>query len=192
MRPVDAIADPGGREPAPGRLRLVQAFVNTVDFEHGREVLADPARLERHLHELGLDPGRISTADLEKARVLRESLRRLALANNGVDPDVRSLATLEQAARAARLTVRFGADGRSELVPQAGGIDGTLGTLVAIVYAAMERGAWPRLKACRRDVCHWIFWDASRNRSGTWCHMTVCGNRTKTKAYRRRRAATSG
>ena len=82
-------------------------------------------------------------------------------------------------------------DGAAELVPKAGGIAGALGTIVAAVYDAMRDGSWPRLKACRRDVCHWIFWDQSRNRSGTWCHMTVCGNRAKTRAYRRRRAAST-
>jgi predicted RNA-binding Zn ribbon-like protein len=118
---------------------------------------------------------------------VREALRRLLLANNGFPVDDGALAAIEQAARAARLTLEFGADGRARLVPQANGIDGVLGTLVAAVYGAMEDGTWPRLKACRRGVCHWVFWDASRNRSGTWCHMTVCGNRTKTKEYRRRR-----
>jgi predicted RNA-binding Zn ribbon-like protein len=37
-------------------------------------------------------------------------------------------------------------------------------------------------------VCHWLFYDRSRNRSAVWCQMAVCGNRTKTKAYRARRS----
>jgi hypothetical protein len=36
MEPVLEIVYAGEREPAPGRLHLVQRFVNTVDFEHGR------------------------------------------------------------------------------------------------------------------------------------------------------------
>jgi predicted RNA-binding Zn ribbon-like protein len=43
-----------------------------------------------------------------------------------------------------------------------------------------------RLRACRRDACQWVFYDASRNRSGVWCSMDVCGARTKMAAYRRR------
>lgn len=34
-----ASVQPGGREPAPGGLALVQAFVNTVDREHGPDLL---------------------------------------------------------------------------------------------------------------------------------------------------------
>jgi 4-azaleucine resistance transporter AzlC len=104
-----------------------------------------------------------------------------ALAGNVLgDPEALGLDAIYPAFFLALLITELGSR-RSRLVA-------ALGTLVAIVYASMESGTWPRLKACRRDVCHWVFWDASRNRSGTWCHMTVCGNRTKTKAYRRRRA----
>jgi predicted RNA-binding Zn ribbon-like protein len=49
----------------------------------------------------------------------------------------------------------------------------------------MLDGTWVRLKACRN--CHWSFYDYSPNRSATWCSMQLCGNRTKTRAYRSRR-----
>jgi len=39
--------------------------------------------------------------------------------------------------------------------------------------------------ACRN--CHWSFYDYSPNRSATWCSMQLCGNRKKTRDYRRRR-----
>ena len=80
-------------------------------------------------------------------------------------------------------------DGGGELVAEAPVVDGALGRLVALVLTAQADGSLARLKACRRDVCHWVFYDRSRNRASHWCAMSVCGNRTKTKAYRRRRAA---
>ncbi len=49
----------------------------------------------------------------------------------------------------------------------------------------MVDGTWSRLKACRQ--CEWAFYDWSKNRSGRWCAMSVCGNRTKVRAYRARR-----
>jgi predicted RNA-binding Zn ribbon-like protein len=58
-------------------------------------------------------------------------------------------------------------------------VDGAIGRVLAVVYGAMADGSWERLKACPREVCHWVFYDASRNRSGKWCAMSVCGNRTK-------------
>ncbi|HUY61935.1 MAG TPA: CGNR zinc finger domain-containing protein, partial [Candidatus Dormibacteraeota bacterium] len=47
-------------------------------------------------------------------------------------------------------------------------------------------GSWARLKACPAQRCHWAFFDASRNRSGTWCTMAVCGTRAKARSYQRR------
>jgi predicted RNA-binding Zn ribbon-like protein len=191
MEPVLEIPYPGEREAAPGRLRLVQQFVNTVDFEHGREMLSEPARLGDVLAGLGLlAPGTaVGADDLERALEVREALRLLALANNGGAIEPEALAALERAAAAGRLAVRF--DGRlTSLEGAAPGVRGALATLVGIVHTATADGTWPRLKACQRDVCHWLFYDRSRNRSARWCQMAVCGNRTKTRAYRTRRRAT--
>jgi predicted RNA-binding Zn ribbon-like protein len=188
------LLDPGGREPAPGRLRLVQAFVNTLDIENGVEELTSPAELRDVLVRVGAlseEAGPLHEADLRVALETREALRSLALANSGVPlrPDVP--ATLERAARAAQLTMRFDDDGHARLVPAATGVDGALGRVLAVVHEAMADGSWPRLKGCPRDVCHWVFYDRSRNSSSKWCAMSVCGNRTNTKTYRRRRAASS-
>lgn len=180
MEPVDAIPYPGERPPAPGRLRLVQRFVNTVDHEHDREVLHSPDRLRALLVELGLlaPDARVDEADLRRAHELRESLRALALANNGIRTGVVLEAPVVACVRA----------GEALLEPQPGGVDGAFADLVGIVYTAVADGTWPRLKACRSELCGWLFYDRSRNRSARWCQMAVCGNRTKTRAYRARRA----
>lgn len=181
MEPVDSIDYMCDAEPAPGRLELVRRFVNTVDHEHGREVLHSPARLEALLVELGLVAAgtRVTEAQLERAVELREGLRRLALANNDGAPD-----TVLEAELVVRLHGRSGS-----LEPSRRTVDGALADLVGTVYTAMADGTWPRLKACRREVCGWLFYDRSRNQSAVWCQMAVCGNRTKTKAYRARRGA---
>jgi predicted RNA-binding Zn ribbon-like protein len=182
------LQEPGGREPAPQPLRLVQAFVNTLDRENRVEELESPANLRDVFVGLGLlaafgDP--LTDDDLVLALRVREALRALTLANSGVPVPTGAIATLERASRTAQLTVRF-EDGRARLVPAVGGVDGALGRLVAVVHEAMADGSWERLKGCPRDVCHWVFYDRSRNRSSTWCAMSVCGNRTNTRAYRRR------
>jgi len=61
-----------------------------------------------------------------------------------------------------------------------------LDQVVAVALGAMLDGSWPPLKACPN--CWWAFYDYSRNRSASWCSMQLCGNRLKTRAYRRRRA----
>jgi predicted RNA-binding Zn ribbon-like protein len=169
-------------EPAPGRLALVQAFVNTVDLEHGREMLSSPVRLSTVLGELGLleRRARATRAHLARALALRQALRSLALANNGGT----AAPALE-----AQLVIRIDRHAVA-LAPVRRDVDGALAELVGIVYTAIADGTWPRLKACRRDVCGWLFYDRSRNHSAVWCRMAVCGNRTKTKAYRSRRVST--
>ena len=185
-------SEPGGREAAPGPLALVQAFVNTREAERGWEELADPDSLRRWFADRGVLPetGLVEVADVERAREVREALRALLVANNGGEVDVWAVGALNRAAERARLEVRFGADGGTLVEPASGGVDGALGRILAAVHAGMEEGTWGRLKACRNEGCTWAFYDRSRNRSGGWCSMAVCGNRTKTRAYRRRMSKT--
>ena len=180
--------EPGGRDPAPGPLRLVQQFVNTYNQELPGDGIGTSEQLVAFCaeHALALDAP-VLAADVARAVELREALRLLLMANNGHPHDPAAGAVVEHAARAAQLTLQLG-DGGAALVAQAPGVDGALGEIVAVAYAAMADGSWQRLKACRRDVCQWAFYDHSRNRSGAWCAMAICGNRTKTRGYRRRMA----
>ena len=183
------LKDPGDRAPAPGPLRLVQRFVNTVDFENGIEELTDPRALEQALDEIGVPAGvPLADADLARALRVREALRALLLGNNGIAVERSTLETLEQTARRGRLTVRFDEGGHARLVAGAPGLDGSLGLIVGVVHTAMADGSWPRLKACPRHICRWVFYDRSKNRNSRWCAMSVCGNRIKTAKYRRRAA----
>jgi predicted RNA-binding Zn ribbon-like protein len=184
VQAVDSIDYMSDAEPAPGRLVLVERFVNTVDREHGREVLSRPERL-RDVLELDADAA-LGQSELRRALELRDALRNLALANNGGEVEAHDLAVLERASSRGRLVVRF-RDGDARLEPERRDVDGALADLVGVVHTAMADGTWARLKACRREVCNWLFYDRSRNRSAVWCQMAVCGNRIKTKAYRERR-----
>ena len=85
-----------------------------------------------------------------------------------------------------QLQPTFDASGRVELRAAGSGVDAGFGAIVAVVLAAMADDTWSRLKACREDSCHWAFYDHSRNRSGQWCVMAVCGNRNKARAFRAR------
>ena len=184
----NVLQNPGGRAPAPEPLRLVQAFVNTVDFENGIEELTDPEALRRALVRLGVLAPEVSlgAAELERALDVREALRALLLGNNGVEVERSTLDVIEDAARRGRLVVRFDEEHRTSLMSDAAGLDGALGGIVGVVHTSMADGSWPRLKACPRHICRWIFYDRSKNRSSRWCAMSVCGNRVKTTRYRRR------
>lgn len=186
-------SEPGGREAAPGPLALVQAFVNTLEAERHWEVLEGPEAVRRWFAGRGLDPGEgVEEGDVANAREVREALRALLAANNGAVVEAGTIRALNRASERAGLAVRFGADGDAALRPAAGGVDGALGAVLVHVYAAMEDGTWGRLKTCRNRGCSWAFYDRSKNRSGRWCSMTICGNRKKTRLYRRRRRPEGG
>jgi predicted RNA-binding Zn ribbon-like protein len=171
---------------APEPLRLVQRFVNTVDAEHEREWLAAPADLEGWLRENGVPlDGGVTEAELRRAIDLREALRALARGNNGEPLPVEAVPTLNHALRAGRIELELDPAGRVAPIATARGVDGALGVLLGVVVEAMYEGTWERLKACRN--CRWLFYDYSTNRSARWCSMVICGNRSKTRAYRTRR-----
>lgn len=190
------LPQPGGRDPAPGELALVQAFINThydLELEHGADLFATPAALEAWMARRGLsDAVSVTDADLRRAVAVREGLRALAGTSGAVAARdrVAALEELNRAARGAALEVRFSDTGKPSLVPGRGGaVDRTVAIVLAITARAMLAGAWGRLKVCPGDDCGWAFYDHSRNQSGRWCSMSVCGARVKARAhYRRRRS----
>jgi predicted RNA-binding Zn ribbon-like protein len=179
---------------APGELDHIRELVNTLDLETGEEQLGDPAALAAWLSERGLLSGEepIAAADVRQAQSMREAIRKLLLANNGAPLDSSAVDALNTTAKSAELVVRLAPDGTGTLAPVRPGIDGALGRLAAIVFRAMAEGTWERLKACADDGCEWAFYDWSKNRSGTWCDMRVCGNRAKARAYRERHQQGTG
>jgi predicted RNA-binding Zn ribbon-like protein len=152
---------------APQPLREVQLFLNSVDLHNHIEWL--PEWLEsRHLGH-----------KRKRATELREALRLLILANNGLELDSSAVEFFNDAAK--RVAVTLDDTGELRLSTDGDALD----NIVVIVLSAMLDDTWPRLKACRN--CRWCFYDYSPNRSATWCSMQLCGNRTKTRRYRSRR-----
>src|SRR3954469_3753210 len=177
------------RQEAPGRLELVREFVNTLDLESGEEELAAPRELDRWLrgHDLLEGGAKVGESDVERARTVREALRALLKENNGFDREPGTIETLHDAASRADVELTFDPAG-SRLAPGAAGVDGALGRLLTIVHEAEHDGTWKRLKACPWHTCYYAFYDNTKNASGVWCTMEVCGNRAKAKAYRERQA----
>lgn len=173
---------------APEGLELVRGFVNTLDVESDTDALAEPDGLADWVveHDLGDDAFGASPADVRRAAELREALRALLLANNGEVVEPAAVGVLNDVAGRSKLVLCFDETGRCDARPETGGVDAALARILAIVHRAMADGTWPRLKACRWDDCHWAFYDRSKNQSRSWCSMRVCGNRAKSRAYRRR------
>jgi predicted RNA-binding Zn ribbon-like protein len=175
---------------APGRLGLIQDFVNTRELDPVRDALTTAEDLTGWLGARGLlREGRAGEPELRLALEVREALRRLLFANNGGVARGADVDLLNRAAAESGLRPRFLAGGRVDLEPDADGARGALGRLLAAVSAAMHDGTWSRLKACADDGCQWAFYDRSKNHSGHWCSMESCGNRAKARQFRQRRRA---
>jgi predicted RNA-binding Zn ribbon-like protein len=181
--------EPGDRPKAPGRLELLQRFVNTWNHELPVtwDRLGTPRRAQVWLRQKGLiaRDAVVSIADAEQLRDFREALRATIGANGTDAHDPAALETLRAAGRAASLTVTIDDQGRTLLRARSPRADAATATLLSIVHEAQLSGDWLRLKACRH--CQYSFFDRSRNRSAAWCSMSTCGNRNKNRAYYRRR-----
>jgi predicted RNA-binding Zn ribbon-like protein len=166
-----------GEEAVPRELAAVQALVNTIDLEDNDDQLDSPEALRRFLTGQGLlDASQpVGQADLALALELREPL------------DPAALEVVNRATAGIPLQVAFDDQGHPVLGPASQGCRGALAALLAGVAQASAQGTWERLKACSADSCQWAFYDRSKNRSGRWCSMQTCGNRTKTRTYRSRR-----
>jgi predicted RNA-binding Zn ribbon-like protein len=185
---IDAAFGGLSRARGPGAVGLLQDFLNTADIESESDLVATPAALAEWLAAkgLGASAGRLSVAEHARVLELRERLRdALEARTHGADPgdaDER----LNEIAAGVPLRVRFGDAARLE--PTRRGTTPALGPILATVYDAMSDDALLRLKVCRNEACRWAFYDTSRNRSGVWCSMAICGNRQKGRVYRRRHA----
>lgn len=172
-------------EPAiPQVIRRVVDFLNTIDLRtYGdfrglieRDELADPATAAswlRNSQDVALTEA--PPADVAALRDLRERLRATLRGDGPMRIN-------------ASVACEIGA--RPTIVYQAPG--SPTEALEARLVEACLSPDWPRLRVCAAGDCRRAFYDTSRNGRAQWCSMTTCGNRMKTRAYRRRqRAATT-
>jgi predicted RNA-binding Zn ribbon-like protein len=177
------------RSRGPGAVGLMQDFLNTTDIESETDLVDTPSALSTWLASAGLAGAAGNVSATEHARVieLRERLRdALEAVTHGADPSA-AYEQMDQIAAEVPLRVSFG--DAAHLEPARAGSAPALGPILATVYDALGSEALGRLKVCRNEGCRWAFYDTSRNRSGVWCSMAICGNRQKGRVYRSRHAA---
>lgn len=180
----------GGRSAAPAELRLLQSFVNTNDALSRSEELTSAAALAEWLIANGLPVRRdaVTDGDTDYAIRVREAVRSFLSRDRGKPSDI-EIALLDEVGKRARLQWEFDPDGGVHLAARSPGVPGALGTILSPLLSAALTGSLERLKTCRN--CRWLFYDYSKNRSGTWCSMGMCGSRAKARRYyqRMKRAA---
>jgi predicted RNA-binding Zn ribbon-like protein len=184
-------APSGGRSAAPGRLELVQAFLNSLDRRAGVDELATAEGMRHWLIAQRLVSPDVEFDESDRRHLVevREALHELVAGNSGLGTNRRAVTTLNEAARRIRLGMRLHPDDGYRLMSEGLGLDRIIGDLLVPALGAMAAGDWSRLKVCANPGCGHAFYDTSRNRSGRWCSMAACGTRFKGRSYRRRRAA---
>jgi predicted RNA-binding Zn ribbon-like protein len=178
--------------PAPGDLELVRGFLSVHDHAAGTRDSLPPSSetIAWWLRERGLlaGGGAPAEAELRWAAQILEALRSRVGENTGAPADADAIRALDRAARETELTLDFAG---KALRPDAPGVRGAVGRILAIAFLAELDGSWSRFKRCSSPTCRAVFWDRSKNRSGRWCTMKDCGNRAKVRAYRERERRTA-
>lgn len=179
---------------APGELEFVRLFVNTFDPEkpEGDPLLASESTRD-WLAGQGFDAGDIVGEEVRTAmRALRGALLAELLAHSHDGSAEDAWAALATQLSGTGLYVAFEGE-HVRLEPQSRkGFDALRGAIASRVYDAVQNGQWRRLKACRKNTCLLAFFDRSKNGSGIWCDMAVCGNRVKAQRRRSRDRSTTG
>jgi len=165
--------------------------VNTEIPVWAIDEIGTPEALAAWLRDRDLlaDDASVGADAFVRARALRGFLRELARRNtHGGRADEAFRSEFSAVAREAEVhfVLTSGGDLRAE--PVRGDADGALAAILARILDGQVAGVWHRLKSCPGAHCGWLFYDSSRNASSKWCSMSICGNRTKTAAYRRRRS----
>ena len=182
-------ADPGSRAPAPGSLRLVQALVNTLNAESGRDLLGTAAESVRWLAAARLMPAGAGLTGAQHGALLelREAIRQVLGGHAERRDDPEAAGRLTMALAPCRLAIAVDPAGGVRLVSaDHDPFSRVVGQVAMAIAEAAASGAWGRLKCCPGLRCGWAFYDRSASSRSRWCSMQVCGARSKMRAYRGR------
>lgn len=151
-------------DPAPGPLRLVQSFANTLSAEPGADLLAAREEAAAWLRAAALLPAEASLTGSEQAALLRlrQALRDTLTAHTGGREDPEAASRLTRALAEGRLVVTVDAASMVQLASAARASYPSVVAAIAVAIAeAAAAGTWLRLKACATPGCGQVFYDHS-------------------------------
>jgi hypothetical protein len=188
---------------APGGLGLVQDLLNTIasGVPQQPDLLAD---LKSAQTWVNIATARLSAATgqpvpavvlddpgLQELRAFRDELHDEVAARGHAVPEPgdavpRPTGTGPAVPRTASATLRLGEDGSVHVEPRGTGWQ----LLISLVLAALFEAQWAdtrrRIKTCRNPRCRVAFYDRSRNNSGVWHSVRICGYPANLRAHRAR------
>ena len=131
---------------APGPLRLVQSFANTLSAEPGADLLGTREEAAAWLHAAALLPAEAGLSNSEHAALLRlrESVRGVLAAHAGRREDAEAAARLTKALAEGRLVVTVDATSTVRLASAARASYASVVAAIAVAIAdAAAAGTWP-------------------------------------------------
>ena len=174
---------------APGGAALVQDFLNTGAIGNSDDLLSDPVSAARWADDAvqawsaargeELRPPALNAVDLSELRVLRSQIAGL------LSGDV------EGGGAVGGVSATFGISERGQVLlePTGNGWQWLASALWGETLLCQSTDTWRRLKRCRNSDCQSTFYDRSKNNSGVWHNVKVCGNAANLRASRARRRA---
>lgn len=178
---------------APGGLGLVQSLLNSraagtqyedqlIDLASAQDWLTGTLRTWADEKAVDAPDVELTAQDLPRIRGLRDEIKSMLLGS--ANPEAR-LTT--------QLKLLMTADTRVTIHPQGRRANGWIrSAILAECFTAQLTGTWSRLKICADPECNAAFYDRSRNCSGVWHDVHVCGNRFNLRASRARRQSSGG
>ncbi|MFF5497769.1 CGNR zinc finger domain-containing protein [Streptomyces aquilus] len=162
---------------------LATSFTGTLSERHGNAVERIPAphRLVDWLAVSGLAVDSCTTAQLDLARELRESIHAAATAAALKAalpaPAVQVINDSSTRGRAAAILTPEGK--RQWRLSSASCVEDALSVIAADAISIIAGERDGRLALCASPTCRAAFFDTSQSRTRKWCDMNTCGNRQK-------------
>ena len=169
----------------PHHLNHIQSATDIVTWARHAEIIDDGAALtDMRQEQEGL---------FVEGQALRETIYQInSTLAGGHHPSPHTTQALARAhgktLQSATLALR---DGQYSWIwgPDAKLADVVLGPIAHAAVVLLTQSDRKRIKQCQGNHCGWLFYDSTKNNSRRWCDMSVCGNRSKIKALRKRREA---
>ena len=154
------------------------------------EDLHGPDDLGEWLSSVVLDGTRVapSRSDLESAIALREAIfQTIRHKTKGAPLGKQDLETINRVAHAAPLVPAMAAGTAKRVWAKPPTARAALSTIARDAIELLTGPLADRVRECANPKCELVFVDSSPPGRRRWCSMDRCGNRAKTRAYRRRR-----
>ncbi|WP_407560634.1 CGNR zinc finger domain-containing protein [Streptomyces sp. 184] len=175
---------------------LATSFTATLTERRGNAVerIPTPHRLADWLAVNGLAVDSCTTADLELARELRESIHAAATAAAIQDPLPASAVHVinDRSARGRAAAVLTPGGKRQWRLGSASRVEDALSVIAADAIGILAGERDGRLALCASPTCRAAFFDTSQSRTRKWCEMNTCGNRQKKARFHAKQGKKSG